>query len=124
LTIGDVLVGQVERHPVGQVRPHGSEPFQRIEDFGFPFPQLTDGDRGRGLLSDELFRVRTMNGEASLSPLVSFGPEIDGGSDDFAVSFLGGDGWHENWARFLRQVVNRVRANLGANLSLIFGGIW
>jgi hypothetical protein len=100
LTIGDVLVGQVERHPVGQVRPHGSEPFQRIEDFGFPFPQLTDGDRGRGLLSDELFRVGKFREELPNPPFVPLRPEIDGVSDDVSVSFLGGDGGHGNWTRF------------------------
>ena len=50
-------------------------------------------------MSDELFRLRTMNEELSLPPLLPLGAEINGIADDFAVASLRADGGHPHWAR-------------------------
>ena len=85
------MASKVERHGVREVRSERPKPFKSVEDFSLPLPQLTDGDGRRGVFSDEPFRVITMNEEASLSPKLSLGSEIDRITDDSSVTFLGGD---------------------------------
>lgn len=92
--LGDFLVRLIElgreviRHHVRQGRFHGTESVKVEEDFSPSFPKFTDGEWGGVSFLHELFSIRTIDEETSLSPLVSLFPEIDGKSDDDSVSFL------------------------------------
>ena len=77
LTIGGVLVGQVERHHIGEVGADGSEPFQRVEDLSLSFPQLTDGDGGRVVLAQVALGVGQVGEELATPVSGPVDPEID-----------------------------------------------
>ena len=99
LTEGGVLVGQVERHHVRKVGAERAEPFHCVEQFGFSFPEFSDWNRGRGLLSQETFSGPALREEPAGSPFISHGTKINGIADDFAVASLRADGGHPHWAR-------------------------
>lgn len=72
-----------------QVRAERAESFQGVKQLSLSFPEFSDGNRGRGLLSQEAFGVFALREELPNPPFVPLRPEIDGVADDVSVSSLG-----------------------------------
>ena len=97
--------------------------FKGVKQFGFAVEQLRDGSWVSGLDTDEVFSGFKFGEEPAFASSVGTDSDINGVTDDLAVSFLRIDFSHKNWTRFYRDPVKRVVPNKLANITTFSGVI-